>query len=95
MRSLRLFAPLTLVVLAAGRCTAAPPAAKPEERVNITVAVILANGDGKVDDKLKCVANEVRKTHPKLSGFHLGPTTTLPVTLGSARSSSSSTARKP
>ena len=27
-----------------------------EERVKVTVAVILANGDGKVDDKLKCVA---------------------------------------
>jgi len=81
MRSFRSLAPLALAVLLAGRCTAADP---PEERVKITVAVILANGDGKVDDRLKCVASEVHKTHPKLSGFQLGTTTTRPVTLGTA-----------
>ena len=82
MYSLRMLAPLVLMVAIAGRCLAAPPAS--EERVNITVAVILANGDGKVDEKLTCVAKEVRKTHPKLTGFHLGTMTTLPVTLGTA-----------
>jgi hypothetical protein len=66
---------------AAGRGPAADPPA-PEKSVKVTVAVILANGDGKVDDKLKCVADELRKMHPKLTGFHVGPTTTLPVTLG-------------
>jgi hypothetical protein len=63
-----------------GRCADDPPAA--EERVKVTVAVILANGDGKVDDKVKCVADHVRKMHPKLTGFHVGPTTTQPVALG-------------
>jgi hypothetical protein len=67
--------------LVGGRsATADQPA--PEERVKITVAVILANEDGKVDEKLKGVACEVRKMHPKLTGFHVGRTTTLPVALG-------------
>jgi hypothetical protein len=64
--------------LLGGRCTAADP----DENVRVTVAVIRANGDGKVDDRLKCVATEVRKMHPKLTGFHLGETTTLPIPLG-------------
>jgi hypothetical protein len=74
-------APLFVVLLVAGRCAAGDPPA-PEERVKVTVAVILANGDGKVDDKLKCVATEVGKMHPKLTGFHLGTTATRSVPLG-------------
>jgi len=72
---------LVFVPLFVGRCNGADPPA-PEERVKITVAAILANGDGKVDDKVKDVACQVRKMHPKLTGFHVGPTTTLPVALG-------------
>jgi hypothetical protein len=70
-----LFVALPIV---SGRCAAA----EPPERVKVTVAVIFANGDGKVDDKLKCVATEVQKLHPRLTGFHLGPATTLPIALG-------------
>jgi hypothetical protein len=66
------------LLFAAGRCAAADP----EEGVKVTVAVILANGDGKVNDKLKCVAAEVQKMHPKLTGFHLGTTTTQSIPLG-------------
>jgi hypothetical protein len=62
----------------AGRCAAADP----EDNVKVTVAVIRANGDGKVDEKLKCVAAEVQKTHPKLTGFHLETATRLPIALG-------------
>jgi hypothetical protein len=64
---------------AAGRCAAADP---PEPRVKVTVAVVLANNDGKVDDRLKCVAAEIQKMHPRLTGFHVGPTTTQQVPLG-------------
>jgi hypothetical protein len=78
MRPLALLVPLFAALLPAGRCLAAPP----DEGVKVTVAVILANGDGKVNDKLKCVAVEVQKMHPKLTGFHLGTTTTLPIALG-------------
>jgi hypothetical protein len=78
MRSLLALA-LLVAPLFAGRADAADP---PEEQVKVTVAVILANHDGKVDDKLKDVACHVRKMHPKLTGFHVGPTTTLPVALG-------------
>lgn len=81
MRCLLALAPLSVALLfVGGHCAADPPA--PEERVKVTVAAILANGDGKVDDKLKCVAEEVRKSHPKLTGFHVGPTATRPVPLG-------------
>jgi hypothetical protein len=82
MRPLSLIAVLSLSLSIAGRCAAADP---PEERVKITVAVILANADGKVDDKLKCVATEVRKMHPKLTGFHVGRTENPTVPLGGSQ----------
>ena len=79
MRPIAVFAALFVALaLAAGHCAAADP----EKGVKVTVAVILANADGKVNDKLKCVATEVQKMHPKLTGFHLGNTTTLPIPLG-------------
>src|SRR5690348_17652242 len=79
MRPSALLVPLFIaLLLPAGRCAAAPP----DEGVKVTVAVILANRDGKVDDKLKCVATEVQRTHPKLTGFHLGPATTETIPLG-------------
>ncbi len=82
MRPLAVLVPLFVALpFVAGRCAAGDPPA-PEEHVKVTVAVILANGDGKVDDKLKCVAGEVFKMHPKLTGYHLGTTTTLPIALG-------------
>jgi hypothetical protein len=69
------------LLLVAGRARAADPPAK-EDSVQVTVAVILASADGTVDDRLKCVACEVHKLHPKLNGFHLGTTTTHCVSLG-------------
>jgi hypothetical protein len=80
MRPSAALVPLSVALLfAAGRCAAADP---PEKEVRVTVAAILANGDGKVDDRLKCVAAEVRKMHPKLTGFQLGRMTTKPIPLG-------------
>lgn len=79
MRPLAVLVPLSAALLfAAGRCAAAPP----EEGVRVTVAVILANGDGKVCDRVKCIAEEVRKKHPKLTGFHMGTMTTHAIPLG-------------
>jgi hypothetical protein len=80
MRPQAVFVPLFVSLLLAGdRSAAAPPA--PEESVKVTVAVILANGDGKVDGRLKCVAAEVSKMHPRLTGYHLGTTTTHSIPL--------------
>ncbi|HEX5273584.1 MAG TPA: hypothetical protein VFW33_23975 [Gemmataceae bacterium] len=82
MRPTALFVPLfAALLLSAGRCAAAPP----EEGVKVTVAVIVANRDGKVDDRLKCVAEEVRKTHPKLTGFHLERMTKETIPLGGSQ----------
>jgi hypothetical protein len=43
-----------------------------KKKVRVSVVVILATErDGKVDPKLKCIAAEVKKIHPKLTGFHM------------------------
>jgi hypothetical protein len=78
MRRVLATAPLIAALLVTGRC----PAADPEQQVRVTVAAILASADGKVDPKLKCIAEQVRKTHPELTGFQAGQSTTLPIALG-------------
>jgi hypothetical protein len=43
-----------------------------KETVRVCVIAILATErDGKVDRKLECIAKEVQKTEPKLTGFRL------------------------
>ncbi len=79
MRHVLALAPFLMPLLVARPCLAADP---PEERVKVTVAAILACGDGKVDPKLKCVAEQVRKTHPELTGFQVGQSTTHSIGLG-------------
>jgi hypothetical protein len=64
-----------------GPCCAGDPPAT-EEHVKVTVAAVLANADGKVDDRLKCVAEQVRKNHPELTGFRVGRQTMQPIALG-------------
>jgi hypothetical protein len=47
-------------------------AAAPEEEVDVSVVVILATDrNTTVDEELTCIAKEVQKKHPKLTGFHL------------------------
>jgi hypothetical protein len=42
------------------------------ENVQVTVVAILANErDNKVDDKIKCIADEVKKREPSLTGFRM------------------------
>jgi hypothetical protein len=56
-----------------------------EEKVRVTVVAILATDQDKiVDPKLECIAREVQKTEPRLTGFHLAQTTRLPVAVGSS-----------
>ncbi len=46
------------------------PAAGAEEKVKVTVVAVLATENNKhVDPQLKCLADEVRKIEPKLTGF--------------------------
>ena len=55
---------------------AAPPKAEEKETVHVSVIAILATErDDKIDAKLECIAREVRKTHKKLTGFHLATMT--------------------
>jgi hypothetical protein len=79
MRHALALAPILVPLLLARTSTAADP---PEERVKVTVAAILASRDGKVDPKLKCVAEQVRKNHPELTGFQVGQSTTHSLALG-------------
>ena len=47
---------------------------KPDRKVHVSVVVILASEtDTTIDKKLECIAREVRKMHPKLTGFRMGP----------------------
>src|SRR5713226_5701882 len=52
------------------------------QEVRVTVIVILASDKNKeVDCQLKCLAQEIQKKEPKLSGFRLGDTTCKSVAL--------------
>ena len=43
-----------------------------KKKVRVSVVVILATErDDKVHPKLKCIAEEVKKVHPRLTGFHM------------------------
>jgi hypothetical protein len=55
---------------------AAPPKEDEKETVQVSVIAILATErDDKIDPKLACIAREVRKSHKKLTGFHLATMT--------------------
>jgi hypothetical protein len=72
---------LGLVLLAGGFFGAAPVSFAQEVRV--TVIVILAtNKNADVACELKCLAQEIQKKDPKLTGFRLEDTTCKSVTLG-------------
>jgi hypothetical protein len=68
---------LALVVLAAPLAflPAQPPNKQPPpggKRVRVSVVVILASErDNVIDRKLKCIADEVRKMDPRLTGFKM------------------------
>src|SRR5581483_12437372 len=58
---------LVLVALLAGAATAAA-----EEKVRVFVIAILATeNNNKVERRLECIAREVQKMDPKLTGFRL------------------------
>ena len=60
----------------------AAPAARAEER-QVTVVVVLATDKNKdIDPKVKCIAEEVQKLEPGLTGFRLARTTCKAITIG-------------
>jgi hypothetical protein len=50
----------------------AAAAARADEKVRVSVVTILASeSDRKVDHRLECIAREVKKMHPRLTGFRM------------------------
>jgi hypothetical protein len=73
---------LALLGVAAGLLALASPARAAEE-VRVTVVAILATDRNQVvDDRLKDIAEEVRKKHPWLTGFRLAIMTCKPMVVG-------------
>ncbi len=67
-----------LALLAAG-----PSRGEEKETVRVSVLAILATErDDKVDPKLACIAKEIRKTYPKLTGFQIGKMTRRSLAIG-------------
>ena len=74
---------LGFLAVAVGGLPASPAAA--EEKVKVTVVAILATTrDQIVDPKLECIAREVQKSEPRLTGFHLARTTQMSLAVGSS-----------
>ncbi len=74
---------LAVLAFAVGLLHLAPTAGAADEPVRVTLVAILATErDHVVDAKLKEIADEVRKKHPCLTGFRLGPMTCKSVMLG-------------
>jgi hypothetical protein len=56
-----------------------------EDKVKVTVVAILANNrDNVIDQRLKCIAKEVQKVEPQLTGFQMGQITCKSLTVGKA-----------
>jgi hypothetical protein len=73
---------LPLLLLVGGLLAAAPPA-QAQQKVQVTVLAILATDQNHdVDPKLTCVAREVRKIRPTLTGFRLDRTSRRSLEIG-------------
>ena len=76
---------LLLITLGAGFLDTPPTdaACQTEEVVKVTVVVVLATDQcNKIDPLLKCLAEEVRKKRPNLTGFQQGPQICKSLTVG-------------
>jgi hypothetical protein len=61
----------------------APCAGVQKQEVRVTVLTILATErNAKVDGCVECIAREVQKKYPKLTGFHRGPMSRKPILVG-------------
>ena len=67
-----------LALLAAG-----PSRGEDKETVRVSVLAILATErDDRIDPRLTCIAKEIRKTHPELTGFQIIKMTRRSLALG-------------
>jgi hypothetical protein len=71
-----------LAVLLALLAVATVFADQPEHPRITVVAIVATDRDSVVDDKLKAIAEEVRKYEPDLKGFKIARSTCLPVPIG-------------
>jgi hypothetical protein len=69
-------------LLAAVPLAAEPPQAQPEPVKLSVVAICAHNRDENVDPRLKCMAEEIRKAVPQLTGFKVGKMYCKPVPVG-------------
>src|SRR5262245_9287365 len=72
-----------VLVLAALALTACVPSARAENIKVTIVAVLATDRDKEVDDQIKCIADEVRKREPALTGFRLARTSCKSLEVGS------------
>ena len=70
---------VALVALAAE--PTAPPAPAPEVKVCV-LAILATDQNDKVDKRVECIAKEVQKIDPKLTGFQVHKLMCQPVALG-------------
>lgn len=72
---------LLLTIATLNGLAADPPTG---DKVKVSVVIILASEkDAAVDPKLDDIAREVRKMHPRLKGFRLGPLAARSLAIGS------------
>jgi hypothetical protein len=72
------FGLIGLALLAAG-----PSRGEEKETVRVSVLAILATErDDRIDPRLACIAKEIRKTHPELTGFRIEKMTRRSLTIG-------------
>jgi hypothetical protein len=73
-----------LLGLAAGVCAFSMALAQPrsDDRMITVVAVIASDKNKHVDPRVKCIADEVQKLEPNLTGFRLATTTNKSVRVG-------------
>ena len=74
--------PLALSCLLA----AAPAADTADETRVCVVAIIATDRNTTVDEKIKCIAKEVQKKEPTLTGFRMATTNCKPLTAGARES---------
>jgi hypothetical protein len=72
-----------LVLAALPAAAARQPCGDDDDEVRVSVVAVLANDrDDKVDKRLECIAREVQKLDPTLTGFAVGKMTCTPVEVG-------------
>jgi hypothetical protein len=70
-------------ILAVLTCLDRPSGARAEEKIHVTVVAIFATDQNKkVEPRLECLAKEVQKTDPKLTGFRLAKCSCQKVEVG-------------